>query len=126
MKAVLLVALGGGLGSALRYQIGLWTLRSSELVRFPIGTLLINVVGCFLVGLLWVWVERSNAWSGELRLALMVGFLGGFTTFSAFGLETFLILKRGAAGTALTYAGLSLVFGCLAVWLGYLLGGGRG
>jgi len=126
MKAWLLVALGGGAGAVLRYQVGIWTLRSMELTRFPIATLLVNVLGCVLAGWLWGHSERWTHWTDELRLALMVGFLGGFTTFSAFGLEAFLMIKRGAIGMAVSYATLSILLGALAVWGGYSLATGRG
>lgn len=126
MKAWLLVALGGGAGAVLRYQVGIWTLRSMELTRFPIATLLVNVLGCVLAGWLWGHSERWTHWTDELRLALMVGFLGGFTTFSAFGLEAFLMIKRGAIGMAVSYATLSILLGALAVWGGYALATGRG
>jgi CrcB protein len=126
VKAWLLVALGGGAGSVLRYQVGVLALRCSEFQRFPVATVLVNVLGCLAAGWLWGYSERWGGWSEELRLAVLVGFLGGFTTFSAFGLETFLMVKRGAFGVALTYLLASLVLGVLAVWAGYTLAAGRG
>jgi len=126
MKAWLLVAAGGGVGAVLRYQVTLWTLSAAQTARFPWGTLLVNLLGCLAVGLLWAWIERAGAWSEALRQALMIGLLGGFTTFSAFSLETFLMLKRGAVGHALAYVVLSLVLGGFAVWLGYFFAQARG
>jgi CrcB protein len=126
MKAYFLVALGGGVGAVMRYQIGLWLLAAAQNARFPLGTLLVNVLGCFAVGLLWALCERLNAWSEEFRLALMIGLLGGFTTFSAFGLETVMMLRRDAFGVAAVYVLTSLILGGLAVWAGLALAGSRG
>ncbi|AKS42428.1 fluoride efflux transporter CrcB [Wenzhouxiangella marina] len=125
MKALALVAVGGALGSLLRYRIALWTLAWAEHWRFPIGTLIVNVLGALCVGLVWGLAMRLPGWSEELRLALMVGLLGGFTTFSAFGLETVLMLKRGAVWLAVLYVGASLLLGLLAVAAGLAMTTGR-
>jgi len=125
MKAYLLVALGGGIGAVMRYRMGLWLLPAAENARFPLGTLLVNLLGCFAVGLLWAWAEHLDAWSEEIRLALIIGLLGGFTTFSAFGLETVMMLKREALGMAAVYVVSSLILGGLAVWAGLALAGSR-
>ena len=118
MKEIFLVAVGGGLGAVVRYQIGLWMLAASQSARFPLGTLVVNVLGCLAVGLVWAWTDRMSVWSEELRLALMIGLFGGFTTFSAFGLETVLMIKRGALGLAGIYVAASLLLGGLSVWAG--------
>ncbi|MEN1728632.1 MAG: fluoride efflux transporter CrcB [Pseudomonadota bacterium] len=121
MKAWLLVALGGAMGAMLRYRIALWLLSASEQARFPLGTLLVNVTGCLAVGLLWAWTERIDAGTEALRLAAMIGLLGGFTTFSAFGLETVLMLKRGDVLPAFLYVSTSVLLGLFAVWVGLVL-----
>ncbi|MEM1080152.1 MAG: fluoride efflux transporter CrcB [Pseudomonadota bacterium] len=126
MKAWLWVGLGGAVGAVLRYQIARWTLAASEHERFPLGTLLVNALGCLAVGVLWAVLDRAQTGHDTLRLTLMVGLLGGFTTFSAFGLETVLMLKRGDAGLALLYVAVSVLVGLLGVWLGLSLGRGGG
>jgi CrcB protein len=116
MQQVLLVAVGGALGSVVRFQIGAWAARWWP--NFPAGTLLVNLCGCFLIGLVSALALKRGAVSDEARLLLVTGFLGGFTTFSAFGLETVALLGRGKY----LWAGLnvlaSVVGGLAAVWLG--------
>lgn len=113
MIAFLLVGLGGALGSMVRYGFGL-TLPS---VGFPYATLAVNVIGCFCIGLALGNAERAAAMSSELRLLLVVGFLGGFTTFSAFGYETLALLRAGG-GLALMNVAASVLLGLGAVAAG--------
>lgn len=121
MRALLLVGLGGFLGSIARYRLGglvtQWTLQH----RFPFGTFVVNVLGCLVIGLLAGLAERHNAFSLDARLFLFTGLLGGFTTFSAFGLETMELLRRGDFVTAALYVGASVVVGLAAVWVGLRL-----
>lgn len=121
MKAVLLVALGGALGSVARFKLSGWVLHQLPNWRFPVGTLAVNLIGCFIAGLLAGLAVRQDVFTAEARLFLFTGLLGGFTTFSAFGLETLLLLKRGEAGVALTNVVVSVVVGLLVAWLGYEL-----
>jgi len=121
MKSLLLVALGGAAGSALRYLVSILTVRLLDDWRFPVATLGVNVFGCFLAGTLWAVLSRPSLLMDEARLILLIGLLGGFTTFSAFGLETLLMLRRGEATQAMTYVAASLTLGLLAVWLGFSL-----
>jgi CrcB protein len=121
MRALLLVAVGGAFGSAARFQISSWVLHHTVSWRFPIGTFAVNVVGCLLAGSLGGLMAKQSAFSMDVRLLLLTGVLGGFTTFSAFGLETFYLLKRGEIGIALSYVLLSIVAGLAGVWLGYSL-----
>ena len=120
--ASLHVALGGAIGSVLRYQAGrwiTWTLGPQAVTMFPWATLAVNAVGSVLMGLLAGWLARFGPGNGEeLRLLLGVGVLGGFTTFSAFSLEMMLLIERGQAGLALAYALLSVLAGLGALWLG--------
>jgi CrcB protein len=109
----ILVMLGGAVGAAARYQIGTLAPRAA----FPWATLLVNIVGGLLMGLL---VAREP--SDQLRLLLGVGVLGGFTTFSAFSLETVTLMQRGAAGTALAYVAASVLGACVALWAGLTIG----
>ena len=117
----LLVAFGGALGALLRYHLGLWVLALMPAARFPWATWLVNVLGCLAVGAVWAWSLRFQAMPEGLRLALMIGLLGGFTTFSAFGLETVAMLKRGDIGLASIYVLSSLLLGLMAVWAGWSL-----
>ena len=114
MSLLVWVMAGGALGSGLRYGVGLWLNRPS----FPVGTLAVNVVGCLLMGGLASWFGQRFEISEGLRLSILVGFLGGFTTFSSFGIETIRLMELGRMGTALAYVGLSNVLGLVAVWGG--------
>ncbi|WGH79124.1 fluoride efflux transporter CrcB [Jannaschia ovalis] len=115
ISTTLQVALGGALGAALRFLLGTALLRPG----FPIGILSVNVIGSFLMGLLVVWLHQRGL--AGWQPFLMTGVLGGFTTFSAFSLETMTLIERGAAAQALAYVALSvgLAVGALAlgVWL---------
>ena len=115
-----LVFLGGGLGSCLRFLVGYWTVHHyAGATRFPLGTFAVNVAGCFLVGLLAA-VYAGRLFTDDLtRAFLAIGFLGGFTTFSSFGFETFTLLRNGYTGIAISYAFGSLALGLAAVWAGY-------
>jgi len=120
MNSTLLVALGGAIGSAARYQLSGWVLHQSANWRFPLGTFLVNVIGCLIIGILAGLAVREDLLTAELRLFLFTGILGGFTTFSAFGLETFYLLKRGEPLIALAYVLASVICGLLAVWAGFV------
>lgn len=118
MQAVVLVAVGGAIGSVMRYGLsGLVQVRSGVLA-FPIGTLAVNVLGCFAIGVAAELFETRGAMTPATRAFLLVGVLGGFTTFSAFGHETFNLMRDGEFVLAGTNAAAS-VFLCLAaVWAG--------
>lgn len=118
MKALLLVGLGGGLGAVARYKLGGWVLHQTSDWRFPFSTFVVNVGGCLVAGVLAGLAEKHGLFTEEWRLFLFTGLLGGFTTFSAFGLETVTLLRRGDSGIAAGYVGLSLLCGTLALWLG--------
>ncbi len=114
---ILLVAAGGALGSVARY--GLSALIRSHTPTFPIGTLACNLLGCLLIGILAGLLGVSGTEHDRARLFLFTGILGGFTTFSSFGLETIGLLREGRVGTAILYVGLSNALGLLLVWLGW-------
>ena len=118
MRDVLLVGVGGFVGAAARHLLGPWLMLASGQARFPVGTLAINVLGCALIGVFAAFAEHLPALNGPARLLLVTGVLGGFTTFSAFGLETMLMLRRGDMALASVYVAASLVLGLAAVWLG--------
>ena len=119
MKNVIIVAIGGGLGSVMRYLLSGWVLHRAVNWQFPLGTFVVNVLGCLLVGLLGGLVVKLDFLSGEMRLFLFTGIAGGFTTFSAFGLETFYLLRKGDVGIAAAYVVLSVIVGMLALWAGF-------
>ena len=116
--AILLVGLGGFLGAIARYKLGGLLLHMTAQDRFPFGTFAVNVLGCLAVGILAGVAERYEVIGPEARLFLFTGLLGGFTTFSAFGLEAVFLLRRGDLGVAALYAGGTVVLGITAVWLG--------
>jgi len=110
---LLLIALGGAAGSLLRYGTG----RLLPLQELPWATLLVNVTGSFLIGLLAGGMQRFH-WPQDLWLAAAVGFCGGFTTLSAFSLENINLLENGQLLKALLYMAGTLIFSLLACWLG--------
>lgn len=119
MKSVLFVALGGALGSVARFKLSGLILHQAFGWRFPAGTFVINVVGCLVIGILAGLAVKDDYFSPDLRIFLFTGILGGFTTFSAFGLETFYLLRRGEVFVAGSYVVLSVAIGLLALWLGF-------
>lgn len=117
MVNLLLVMLGGALGSAARYGVGRLALVQLG-PDYPWGTLGVNIAGGFLMGLLAALLARDSAGGEGWRLLLGVGFLGGFTTFSAFSLETALMIERGQMATAFAYALLSVIASVAALFAG--------
>jgi len=117
MKEMLLVGLGGGIGAVARLKLGGWVLHHADGWKFPVSTFAINVLGCLTAGILWGLAEKHGLLSQDARLFLLTGILGGFTTFSAFGLETVNLLRRGETGVAASYVVLSVLVGCAALWL---------
>lgn len=115
----LLVAMGGAIGASLRYGAGIWLLKPQ--MQFPWPTWWINIIGCICAGIFFALSQKYPVLQQETRLFLMVGILGGFTTFSSFGLETFQLLKQGQPTLALAYALSSVVVGVLALMLAYVL-----
>ena len=118
MKGVLLVALGGAIGSVTRYKLSGLVLQHTIDWRFPAGTFAVNVIGCLVAGVLAGLAEKHEMFTADVRLLLFTGILGGFTTFSAFGLETMFLLKRGELMVASANIVLSVVAGLAALWLG--------
>lgn len=121
MLQILLVAIGGALGSIGRYLAGVHITRLMG-AGFPYGTLTVNIVGSFLIGLLVELLARRFNGSMDLRLFLVVGFLGGFTTFSSFSLDALALFERGASLSAAAYIFASLILSLAAVFAGLLLG----
>lgn len=120
MNGLLYVALGGALGASVRHLLGGAT-KTLWGTSFPYGTLIANVLGGFLMGLLVGWMAFKISGGENLRLFLGVGLLGGFTTFSAFSLEAVLMLERKAYGQFVSYVGGSVVLSIAALMVGLIL-----
>lgn len=115
-----LVGLGGMIGAILRYAIGGLVHRLYE-GRFPLGTLLVNTAGCLAIGFLFTLAEDRGVMPANTRLFVFVGILGGFTTFSSFGYETFTLWRDGMAVRALLNITANMCVGLAAVWVGHIL-----
>ncbi|MEP7255045.1 MAG: fluoride efflux transporter CrcB [Ferruginibacter sp.] len=117
IKNLLLVGLGGGIGSMLRYGTAL--LINTKL--FPYATLTVNIIGSFIIGIVFALTVKEEVLSQQWKLFLATGICGGFTTFSAFSLENLGLLQSGKYGMAITYISLSIILGIIATFLGYQL-----
>jgi CrcB protein len=120
MRTVLAVALAGAVGALARWGLGAWF--GHRFPSFPWGTMVINVSGSFILGVMFAVLVERNIGSATLRVALMTGLMGAYTTFSTFSLETFRLFEDGATGLAMANIGFSVVLGLLAVWLGVVSG----
>jgi CrcB protein len=121
MSNLIYIGLGGFIGSVSRFLLAGMTQRLAGDAWFPLGTLVVNVLGCFVIGLLGGLVEHRDLLNAELRLFLLVGVLGGFTTFSTFGYETLTLLREAQFFAAVGSVFLHVVLGLAAVWMGYSL-----
>ncbi len=116
MKLILLIGSGSFIGGVSRYLLSL--LIQHKTTGFPVGTLTVNIIGCFLIGVVFGFFDKGQI-SNEWKIFLATGFLGGFTTFSAFSNETFMLFKEGYAGHALLYVAGSVILGLSATWVAY-------
>ncbi len=119
-KNILLVVIGSATGGVLRYLLTLFFL-AKEWNKFPWATFSANVLGCFLIGIVYAITEKSSTQNHQFRLLLTTGFCGGFTTFSAFAYENLQLLKLQTSGIAILYIGLSVILGITATFLGIAL-----
>ncbi len=119
-KEILIAGAGGFIGTAARFLIGRWT-GGWWSGPFPLGTFLVNIIGCFLIGLFFGLIERLGLTSGHHNILLITGFCGGFTTFSAFANEMWVMIGRGQWGVLAFYLAASIIMGIGLVWLGRLL-----
>lgn len=121
MKAILIIWLGGGLGSVCRYLVQLGVSRLVT-VSFPAGTFLVNLSGCFVIGLLYGLAEKYAVLTAEWRLFLITGLCGGYTTFSSFSYEGVSLFRQGNYSYFILYVGLSVIAGLLSTLAGMALG----
>ena len=120
MRDALAVGVGGFFGCVARYLVGVLISRIFDAPDFPFATFVVNIVGCLLIGFLGVLAENTNLISPPMQLLLIVGFLGGFTTYSAFGYQTLMLMRDGSLWLAFLNVAAHIVFGFGAVWLGML------
>ena len=121
MQKTIFIAFAGAVGTILRYWL------SGSVARhygetFPWGTMAVNLIGCLMAGALFFLTEERFLISPTVRTVLLIGLLGGFTTFSSYGLQTFTLLRDGEFGLAILNVVTSNVLGLLMVWVGYVLG----
>ena len=117
MKTLFYIAIGGAIGSVFRYLTSV-LVNKYWCSNFPLATFITNFVGCFLIGFLIGILENNQMTNSTLKWFLITGFCGGFTTFSAFGLENINLFQNQNNAIALLYIGASVIFGLAAVWLG--------
>ena len=117
----LLVFVGGGIGSVFRYLLSGWVYNIIG-TEFPYGTLVVNVIGCFVIGFFMTMAEDRFLISPSFRIFFAVGVLGGFTTFSTFNFETLELLKEGAFALGLLNVGGSIILGLSSAWIGAMVG----
>lgn len=119
IRSALIVGAGGFVGAAARYLVAGWAQGLMKSALFPLGTLTVNVAGCFVIGLLGGLSENLETFRPETRLFVFIGILGGFTTFSTFGYETMSLARDGQHALALGNVTLHVLAGLAAVWVGY-------
>jgi len=115
---VLLVSLGGFVGAGLRYLVSEWTLDITKSLNFPHGTLVVNLIGCMMIGFLTQVADRYALFTPETRLFLFIGILGAFTTFSTFSNETFTLFNQGNDIAAIINISAHVILGLAMVWIG--------
>ena len=121
MLGIFLVGAGSFVGGVCRYLLSTWVYKFLDNPWFPFGTLVINALGCLVIGFLARVAETRSIFTADAHLFIFIGILGGFTTFSAFALETLLLARDSETFAAIFNIGSQMVLGLLAVWIGNLL-----
>jgi CrcB protein len=120
IRTLLLIAFGGGIGSVLRYLTSVLVQKYYSSI-FPLATLITNVLGCFIIGLLMGVFEKNQVLNSDLKWLFITGFCGGYTTFSTFGFENISLFQNNHSSMAFVYIGGSILMGLFAVWMGLIL-----
>ncbi|GHT18464.1 putative fluoride ion transporter CrcB [Bacteroidia bacterium] len=120
LKNILFVGIGGAAGSILRYLVSFFV-NKWHTGTFPFATFAVNIVGCFVIGLLFAFIEKNTVFASEIRMLLIAGFCGGFTTFSAFAAENLTLFQNGNYAILAIYILLSVIVGIAAVFLGKII-----
>lgn len=115
MRTLIYIFIGGGLGSVLRFLISNYTQKLWTINAFPMGTFLVNLLGCFLIGVFSAYFVKLDS---QLKFLMLAGFSGGFTTFSAFALENYSLWQEGNYAILALYVALSVILGVFFVYLG--------
>ncbi len=119
MQVILIVGVGGFVGAVMRYLVAGWVQDLFRSLSFPYGIVAVNVIGCLLIGVVAGLAESRSFLTPEVRALVIVGLLGGFTTFSAFSYESFELLRNGQSIVAFSNIFISIAVGLVAVWVGY-------
>ncbi len=119
MKNLFFIFIGGGIGSICRFLLSNYTQKLYNVSGFPLGTFIVNILGCFLIGILSSHFLKDNS---DLKFLLITGFCGGFTTFSAFSAENYSLWQNGDYIHLILYSLLSIVIGFIAVFIGLYIG----
>ncbi len=119
MKNIVLVGFGGFIGSIMRYLVTLGSQIWLKELTFPVATLIVNITGCFLLGLFNGWAENHHFFTIQIRLFMFVGILGSYTTFSTFGYETIEMMQNGNMLPALLNVAMQVIAGLLAAFIGF-------
>jgi len=120
LKTILYIAIGGAIGSVLRYLTSVFV-NKYWANQFPLATLLTNVLGCLIIGFIIGILEKNNLANSNLKWFLITGFCGGYTTFSTFGYENYSLFQSNNSLLAFGYIALSILLGIFAVWLGLFI-----
>ena len=119
MESIFIVGLGGFIGSIIRYVVTIWSKGLFQGLSFPLGTLIVNITGCLLLGLLNGWAENHQFFTSQIRLFMIVGILGSYTTLSTFIYETIELLQNGDTFQALLNVAIQVIVGLLAAFIGF-------
>ena len=120
MKILMIIGAGGFLGSVARYLTSKY-IQDNLALTFPIGTLVVDIVGCLILGIIYGFMERGELFSQEMRVFLTIGFCGGFTTFSTFAFENASLLRDGNFIQSALYIALSVFAGIIALYIGNII-----